>query len=50
MANSKPEILDDTGQKLIVAQMMEGKGDLKAAAINYCRILESRLSILADRR
>jgi hypothetical protein len=42
-------ILDDTGQKLVIAQMQEKDGNLKTSANLYDRVLVSRLQVLRSR-
>lgn len=40
-----PETIDDTGQKLVVAQMNENDNRLDVAAAIYCKVLNTRLSV-----
>lgn len=42
-------VIDDTGQKLLVAQIEERRGDLEAAARIRLRIAESRLTLLESK-
>jgi hypothetical protein len=42
---SSPELLDDTGMKLVLAKSRREKGDLETAATLYGRVLESRVAM-----
>jgi tetratricopeptide (TPR) repeat protein len=45
---ARPEVIDDTNMKLLLAEDSLRKGNAKVAATLFSRVLESRLSLLAE--
>ena len=41
-----PKVVDDSGQKLVLAQIYERDGALKTAATIYCNVLSGRIQIM----
>lgn len=46
---SSPDLLDDTGMKLVLAESQEENGDTKTAATVYGRVLESRIHAYSEK-